>query len=588
MARPLDLGQRTETEQDFESIQPSATRAEAVGAAFELANFETVTNSLMRLLDDGDEEDDNTQLIEPQILNKEVPDLPVPVAEPMTRRAFNRIKKNHEKRVLAQRKIALGPQDYMTTGMSFGAALLAHATDPLEIGAGLVTGGAFTIAKGVKMGLRSGSILRGLEKASKLRALESKVPLRALRQDIVEGVVGNVAVEPIVALAARGDNADYDAWDSAQGVALGTIGFAGVKYGIHRGFEAFRNYRGRQSEMLDETQRARFVSDKKINADEMEAQFLRETESRPIRDSRPMGSTEPVNRDYTYVEKSEANLRGTDMYAVSHRGTGDLELENITKLEDDFGPTINFTDNPNHANGAAARGSSSNAPGRIIRVRPEEQNLIDLETRLPNDVINIINRAMGPAGVKRLFSKLDFEAKGRRVIDGIKEGITRGMVDEQVLDRIAEELSKAGFDGYKFKGGQALGKSQPNYNGMALFNTKKVKQVDSFNPDMASQVLPDTNRVREMANESASERSNVDFDETLEPRTKELLERGDPQVDENQLKAFESEALEEMQIRRDLGQVSKEFADDIKADQAKAEKLEEIEKAAFVCVERNG
>jgi hypothetical protein len=588
MGRRLPLGERTESQQQYESIEPSSDRFESAGAAFRTAKFETVTDSLFRLFDEGDEEDDNVTLISPETLNKEVPDLPIPIADPMTRRDFNLIKKGHEKRMLEQSIASAGPNDYLQVGMNFGASILAHASDPLEIGAGLATGGIFTLAKGVQLGARSGSILRGLRSAQRLRTLESKVPFRALKRDVLEGIVGNAAVEPVVLAASRADNADYDVFDSVQGIALGTIGFAGVKYGIHKGFEFARSLKGKQGEMLDEVSRAQFLNDKKVDVDPMMNHFLSETNARPVKDSMPMGSVRPVKRNIPFVEKTEADLRGTDLFAVNHRGRAEIHKDSMVKYEEDFGDTVvHLTEDPDFANGSANRTSGSSNKGKIIRVTAGEQNLINLETPFSKQVLDVIKKALGKDG-EALFKRLKVDASGRNVIDGLKEGIASQMVDELMMDRITKALSDAGFDGYKFTGGKALGGNQPRYNGMALFKTDKLNVVDSFSPDVASRVMPDKNLIRQQLDHSSSERSDIDFDPELEVRTKSLLEGGDPDIQEASLKAFEVEQLEELNIRKDMGQVSKTFVDTIKQEELKAKKLEEIDKAALVCVGRSG
>jgi hypothetical protein len=114
--------------------------------------------------------------------------------------------------------LARGPNSKMAKGFFFLESLGTSFLDPINIGASFVP--VVGQAKFASMVARSGKNIARMKKGA------------------VEGLVGNIAVEPIVYGVARSEQADYTAYNSIINIALG--GFIGSA--AHVGFGRIGDY----------------------------------------------------------------------------------------------------------------------------------------------------------------------------------------------------------------------------------------------------------------------------------------------------------------------------------------------------------
>lgn len=133
------------------------------------------------------------------------------------------IAERFDKRQRQDAIISRASQDFLTQAGLFGVGLGTNVIDPLSIAASFVP---------VVGQMRYAALVRTFGKTGGRAAKGS-----------IEGLVGNLALEPIVFQAAREDQADYTMADSLMNVAFGAVLGAGLHVGAGAAGDAIARFR---------------------------------------------------------------------------------------------------------------------------------------------------------------------------------------------------------------------------------------------------------------------------------------------------------------------------------------------------------
>jgi hypothetical protein len=352
---PLPIGQDADhTDSYFNTLGQlvPTTGYEELSAVYHLSNQDTATNALGRIVSTKLADQQGPKL-DPQELNSKYPGLEVPFSEPMTADAAQMIATRQDERAKLEDIVKRGPKGAFYGIARFGAALLPHALDPVELGATLAMGPLFrAVAPALEAGGTLGRIAAG--------ASAESTPLSTT---IAQGLVGNSLTEPITYEGAQLDQRNYSAIEAAGNVVLGATA---VPIGIHAigaGVRLLKGFAPKSGSVLEASAAGQLLSDKKVDVQPIVSDMVKEGQGvAPGYEFNPISSPE--------------DLKSRSFYAASPEPAKTLADAQSAVIEHDLGPGLYLSDNPAVANGYAAR-KLSDYTGSVHEVSLGDSKILD-------------------------------------------------------------------------------------------------------------------------------------------------------------------------------------------------------------------
>ncbi len=448
---------------DVEAINQEAfhlSGEESQKASWELANLDTASYTLARtakmaLLKNQTSEEPTLDPIE---LNKKFPKMPQPFTEPVNMTVAQKIYDNQMQRQELQDRVNAGPQDgwYGFTN-KWGSNLLAHATDPLELGAGFAVSAALPVVAGAGIAARLG-----------IGAAESTIS-QTIGRTFVEGTLGNIATQPLEAYNSKQEQRDYNVQDALVG-AIGTAaGFSALHGAVKIGSNGLNRFLGRVSpkhaEAIQNAALVQSLEGKRIATDPVIGETLSDT-------NYPKQS---------FHKLDSAAINETRFYSPKEIVTNDINSKSSV-ISDDYGGGIYLTDDPQIANGAAARKLSEN-DGSIISGKVQDANLIDLDNKtMDAKFVEAARSSLEGSDVKIDPEKMS----GKQFFEEIHNAIEDRKLPTSFLDDLKENLKSQGVDGYRLTVDKLADQPHTPHNAVVLFEDKKFSNDGNLLPDKES------------------------------------------------------------------------------------------------------
>jgi hypothetical protein len=498
--------------------------------------------------------------LDPNDLNKRFPEVDQPFTEPMNLPAAEEIARRARDR--HEMESIVGRSSVGGVGR-FGTSLLVGAIDPLNLAAGILSGGA----------LRAAGVMA-----------EATTISRYAAQAAVEGTAGALVPEAITGYANAQEQQQYGALDYLSNVGMAGLGYAGITTGVRFGLPKLANMLRRVPEaerMSHEAAVAQLLMDRRVDVEPIAQTMVRETN----------GAPHPGLPEYRYEPLTDgAQARERPLYAGSTKSLGGFSEAPKAVIEEDLGHGIYLTDNPAVANGHAAR-TVTDADGKIFQVAPagRDLNLLHLDSPL----------ADSPA--RGALEELGVPAEGARTVKGalelVQAQIQSGKLPESALDELAGKLKAAGYDGYFYEGGKYLGESNAPHNVVMVFDPEQtgdggglLREQAQFAPDRsATQRAAGLSRDEILRGQSAPER-RIDFDSAAVQEFNELLRQPPKELELPDLQEHDSVALETLRALQEQGQLAPEEVKALERIEGLAREAKEEEtaiKAGLFCMGRD-
>lgn len=626
---PMSMGEDLDYSDDaFNSIQPQSTAAESLGAMFELSQMDATTQAIGQYNEIASAEKADNTLIPVAELNERFADLSEPFTEPKNAAVAEIIANRQRKRQELGQKINSGPDGFGMGIARFGAALIPHAIDPINVGSGVavsaLTAGIGLIAEGgvaIKAARTAVQAARtaGVVKEAELAAVAARaakladttldtasawgtaveatrtagMAQRALANPFLrnfgEGVIGNIASEAIVARAAVQEGRDYgldDIFYNTVGGALlvpgAVLGFQKAaqglrytgKFAINRSAAFLNRIDPKYSELLQSTSLGRLMQDKLPRADVFHQHAVVELKG-------DMPSWAGRDAQYNFTRLLPEDFKGRRVYAASYERGGALGGQ-TESLDAFLGSGVYATDNPIVANGAAAR-SIKETTGAVIELEATDSlNLINLNEKVPENLASVFQGH----GV----TKADLKNKSAmEIMEMIQDRVQSNDLPPRFIEDLNEQLKAQGFDGYHSDGSRIEGEAMDPHNSIVVFNKEKLKEIREIEPeaDKIGKLPPE--KVNELHAESQSEISQLIDDnpqKTIDDFNA-LMSQEPPNLALKDLEAAELDLFDNvMDLDKQglLTESQKAVFEEVRLAQKDAEQMATMMKSAAACV----
>ena len=313
-----------------------------LAAAIQMGQLNTPTQAVFDLFD-LNTIDDQEDMIKMDDAKRLAPELADQIDGDISQQEFDSIRAMSRKKQLLASVMNKHNGGFLRGSVSFGGSIIAEALDPLNIGAGLATGGILNAVKGMRMvGLstetlgvlgRSKEILSKLPEARKLRAMEiAEMSMGGkYAMTLGEGIIGNLAVEPLVYLAAQERREDYTLGEamvnSVAGAFVMSTGIFGIRYGLSKTVNFVKTHdEGLQSFIKATTGRVK--SDKRTGAVEITEQMIKDR----------------YNVENAYNKADPLNLEGRTVHVGTKGKSADAKVKHVTNLTARWGSVVDFSD----------------------------------------------------------------------------------------------------------------------------------------------------------------------------------------------------------------------------------------------------
>lgn len=502
--------------------------------------------------------------LSPEELNKKYPSgefteaMTEPVAQLIHRSKIMR--KDLEKRVQA------GPQTgWWGAANKWGANILAHVIDPVEIAAGLVVGPAIKVAApafAAKLGIGAATSTVG----------------QSIARNSVEGVIQSAVDLGINAYNSQQEQRDFDATEAMIGAVGGAVGFSAIAGGIKLGSNKLNNFLGRVSgkhaETLQRTAVAQTLNGNKVDADGVLGELISDTNI--------------PNPAFKKIPKEQ--IGESVFYSPKDITTKDIGASTAV-ISDDLGTGIYFTDDVKIANGAAAR-KLNDYDGSIIAGKIKDANLIDLDEIVPDPIFRDAAKSAleGVRGADNVKIDVD-NLSGKGLFNAIHDAIEDGRLPKEFLNILKVEAKIRGIDGYRFTVDEIAGMPHAPHNGIMLFEANKFVQEKNFLPDTDAVPRIPKQKAQELHEFNQSEKSSIFYDEAATKEFNDVLVKPplDPipvkikQLVDNNIKEIDAKikvAGEDSPAAKELLKLKEEITESLKI----GEQEDTVIKAIFDCL----
>jgi hypothetical protein len=485
---PLDVGTTPERSYEQYEAETPTSHSEAVKASFDLALPDTAVGLIARQLSVNEFNKSGSAPLDPEEANARYPGMRTPFREPVNPYVAQMLADREQEQNQLQQKIARGPQDAWTKTKQFGAGLMAHAMDPVEFGAGALSGWAIgglaaRGAFGARAAIATDMVAAGARVSTATR----------LAVNVGEGVIGagieNAAQEIAQASVegAEGFDSGRTTSDVLTDWAIGTFAAGALQTGIK---EASWHLGGTKRALRSTSPEADLAVARNV------VQSI-ETDIRP--DSTPImkalaQETSVLPQDFGHAEYKFQPVDGKTyrerkFYAATTDANPDLKLGAKADLGDDFGFGRHLSDNPGVANAASAR-SMADSVGLVHEVEIKgELNPLPIGSSIDADpeLGASLREILGHAGAEEL-------AEGATIKDAL--GFIRNAVDEDILaadtlQQVEGIIKDRGYNALLDDGTKRLGQDHNPHNHLTILDDELIEGRQALQPDSRVVKAPD-------------------------------------------------------------------------------------------------
>lgn len=564
----------------FNEIQRPVGFREGAEASLISSARQSSTASVFRIMKINDAEEEGLFLgqkpLSPQRLNRMFPEVIDPFKRPMTLNAAKVVVERQKEK----RKLAIARQNSSTFAgiVGFGLSIPVHAFDPIDLGAGIVTGGILGVAmKGTRLAKIFGFAGKSF---SKLTAGQQ------FRSSAITGTIGNIIVEPIAARAAQLENENYGLAQVVANSAMGGFGFAGARFLGGKAFGAVGKLSNNVKAKLMKSSIGQVAEGKSPNMEPL------------IREAATPDAIYPPGRSYDYQKIDGTAMKGRRFYIAANRS--DPEFKSARRIGDDLGDGVYLTDDPFKVNEVAV-GKHGDVSTRIIEAELDDLNIIDLDNRLDlNNTRDISIRDSIRDVVGEKYGRLLDTETPRVVYDKIFDDVALGRLEKVVLRDLDSKLEKVGFDGTLHDGMSNVRASESTRsNYLRLFNSSKIKAQSSIKPEISlshakSRQLADGIKSNDDISDGRYLFGDPQSREAYNKRIADVDKKLDVEVDVEPDKALRNELLkedslqQELELARNQGLIGDEEIKILKASKEEGDLFRTAYKVAFTCLTGGG
>lgn len=501
-------------------------------AAYELASMDTFMGGLARNTALDEMDGPTAAKLSPDDLNEKYKDVGVPFTKPMSEVAAFHLNEEGRKRNDLQRIISEGPKGtFYNQAVNIGGSLVAHALDPVEFGAGALTGLGI---KGV------GALINGSKAAASSSLLAKAGQVMSGEGFVVEaadGILGNAVLEPFMYQQQNRAQVDYgieDAFISVVGGGLAmpvlkkafgsVIGLPNSTVGI-----AVKNSIGQAQEGFRPTP-------------ELHAKAYNDIAFKNPPEGAPLGS---VRAEYKFSPMDSSLHQEKTFYMAG------ASINESKTIGDFLGEGSYLTDNPNFANNIAAH-PMDDTIGDVFEVNLKDTKLFDLDKPLDPEVAKTLD-----------LKTLSIDSDVKTLLKN---------ADPEFLEQFTAKMKELGFDGLSHSD------SVKGHNAVHLFpeSAAKIQEQGRFKPDPKAVPALNPKDVESMSTQARSRENELDFDPELD---KEFAEFTMPE---------EFKSIEAARVEADLDDTLNRLSSIDKDGYLSAESKELLESVKQSKVERQG
>jgi hypothetical protein len=556
------------------TLKPNSSAFDEMKATADDTVSSMMTGSLARMYmmnqAQKNAEDLGSQKSSVEDLNRQYPGLPNPFKEPTDPFTAGEIARRQAEKKELEDTISNGPQGPLYAAGRFGAGLLAHAGDPLELGAAMATGFASEAALG----------------ATALGAKLGTGAVQRLATGAIEGAGATAAMEPANWIANKQDNTPNSLSGSAFNILLGGLTYGAIKAGAPIIASSLSRGEGNLVETLNQPQ-----ADQVHNYTTSLLSQDKNPDPGPLLNdfAREKAGEGPKADEPPYVFKKQLDMEKIGevwFYVPKESVEASFKDGARPKLGGDFGSGLYATDNPSVANGVSAA-KTLDTPGSVHGVSLGDTNLIKMDevpTGKAFDAHSDFLQSFKDVSPENLTP--------RDVIESLKTGIDKGEIKPEVLENYYNKLQSAGTDGLHYEVSQTGGVSHEPYNAAYIFDHDSDKIIQSgvidSNPDRVRE--PSPQEVSDLGKKSLSHESDLWHDPKAEEEFQKHLNEGIPTVDQTTFEDRYKEARQELehQLKQEPDAAAQAKLDHIDEVSKRGAQMEKLAKATMACFGRSG
>lgn len=557
---------------EFDSQPIETTFGQVYGASRELNELDTALGAIRRLNKNLELRRRDAVRIDPKELNRQFPDLSVPFTEPMSMELAESIAEQQRKRSQLQGVINSG-EDY--SGLAnLAGGFVAHATDPIELGIGVLA----EVGLGVALGATTvGRTLFGFGAG---RASLGQIFARGAAEGTIEGLI----TEPLVIAANEQDRQDYTSADAFQNIALQAFVGGGLRTGVEVTGRAVKYGRNKifsnsvtedsglaEANLKDSV--SRVANDKNINPQATTRAYVDQI-------TRQNGDIDFANRTNRFTPLDDVEI-GKRTFFTSVETSGRSRV-----IGDQYGDGVYITDSNIGANGVSANSFTQRAK-EIVEVSVKENaKLLNLETVIPRELRDLFKEPLSKS-FRDVDGALD-NLNGVKIYDMIRRGISDGVISENAIDKINTSLNARGYDGIRHEARSIMDIEATPQNVAMIFNESAIERGQRFKPKPQEVYKQTKQETADQVNQFLSTRNDMDFDAESFRQFEDITRRQFDDPDVREIEAGEDALFENLDSMKELGLIDEAQIEPIRAMKQQHAEYDRFLKAAHFCVRGNG
>lgn len=523
-------------------------------AAYELATMDTFVSGVARntVLDDFDSPD--AKKISPEELNSKYPFVEKPFTKPMSEVAAYHLNEEAKKRYALQQAISNGPKGSLyNQAVTLGAGIVAHALDPVEFGVGAFAGmGLSAIGTSVAASAKSYGIVKSAAQAMS----GGGTAFGRFGAEAVEGVVGNLALEPFMYNQSNRAMVDYSLDDAFISVIGGGIAAPAAMYGLRKSWGGLMNKSKSATGLAAKLAVGQVQEGLSPNVDLVAKAYDDYTFGNPP-DTATIGE---VRSNYVFKPLDTNKVNEQVFYIAGNKEDGRV-------IGDFFGEGLYATDNPNFANNLAAN------PLEEFAVDVREVKLTDskvLDGNAPNiELLKAINDSISNTKLKNILENSTTIKEAWQKI--------RNRVDIDLTDSDAKMFIQAiqqnGFDGI------SMTDNINGHNSLHIFPEAEAKITETarFSSDKLSiPKLKNEELDATMSNLRSPENMLGADIETLNATKNFILAENEKFVDTNELETDTLQRIQNFEELSERGLIDSESMKEIKTSKERISNIQKL------------
>ena len=516
-------------------------------AAFELAQMDTFVSGWARNTALDEMDGPNAKKLPPEELNEKYPFVQKAFTKPMSEVAAFHLNEEGKKRYALQQKIAQGPTGSLwNQAVNLGAGVVAHAMDPVEFGVGAFASMGLSAIGSLAAG--SKYVYGGAKTIAQTMAGGGTAAGR-FGAEAVEGILGNLALEPFMYNQSNRAQVDYSVEDAFVSVIGGGIAAPAAIFGIRKSWGGIMGKSKSASGLAIKTAIGQTQEGLVPNVD-----LVAKAHDDFIFREPPKGVQLGEVRSSYRFEPMDVTKANEKVFYVAGKP------EDGRVIGEFFGEGTYATDNPNFANNLAAHPMEDfNVDVREIRL--ENANLLD--ANLPHK--ELLDQIVESVPSSRLKEILKEAGSIQDAWSKIRNRIDLDLNDSHAK-LFLEEIRHRGFDGV------ALTDSVKGHNTVHLFPGTEGKAIETakYRPDHKSVPSLDQAELDTIRDQIRSPENKIGFDAETWKRTKDfILEEEQKFTDINALDADTEARLKSFEDLAERGILDPETKAELEAIKAR-------------------